>query len=203
MGNKAKPSRSITADTALVVVRRQWNNWQRASYRLADLDGIHWDSISGGVRAPAPQAFLHAYVRCDGMLDGELAHSGAHGPCPHPIKVCVVKADNEPAVIRWLVQRAGPKPAVNVFRVEDHARDIVGALLKGSKHSCVVRKDDLVVVNPRKLPGLSEAGVQTVAGRSKRLKARVKALMEGAADFDRAPYGQMLAYRRRVIREAD
>jgi hypothetical protein len=34
------------------------------------------------------------YVMCDGMIDGELAHSCSHGPPPHDIKVCLLKKDN-------------------------------------------------------------------------------------------------------------
>jgi hypothetical protein len=39
--------------------------------------------------------FLHAYVWCDKMIGGELAHSCQHGAGPHDIKVCIVKKDNK------------------------------------------------------------------------------------------------------------
>jgi hypothetical protein len=55
----------------------------------------------------------------------------------------------------------------------------------------------LSVVNLRKLPGLSDAGLQTVTGRSKPLKAQVKKLVGASSDFEQARYGQVLAYRRR------
>lgn len=93
-----------------VHVRRQWNGWDGAIYRIEDLSGIHWSNISGGVRAPCPGYFLHAYVQCDGMLDGHLFHSGMHGRCPHEIKVCIVKKANSSAVFAELVRIAGPKP---------------------------------------------------------------------------------------------
>jgi hypothetical protein len=197
MKRKLPQGTPAVSDAAIVTVRREWNDWRKASYRLADLEGVHWSQITGGVGVPVPQPFIHGYVSCDQMLEGELAHSGSHGPCPHRIKVCIVKADNEPAVFRRLVQQAGPKPPVSVFRVEAHAREIAGALLQGSVHPCISRKGDLLVVNPRKLPGLSDAGVQTVTGRSKRLKAQVVKLVEGSRDFEQVRYGQMLAYRRR------
>jgi hypothetical protein len=44
------------------------------------------------------------------MIDGELAHSGAHGPCPHWIKVCLTKVDNK-NIWREVIMRAGPPPA--------------------------------------------------------------------------------------------
>src|SRR5215467_6514850 len=95
-----------------VRVRRQWDDGGRiATYRRQDIQGIHWAKVSGGVKAPAPQYFLHGYVSCEGMLEGDVAHSGAHGgPCPHSIKVCVVKKDNDPNVFSELCSIAGPKP---------------------------------------------------------------------------------------------
>ncbi len=94
----------------LVWVRRQWNDYRKAQYRLRDLQGAHWDWTSGGVNVPAPQPFMHGYVWCNGMLGGELAHSCAHGPGPHRIQVCVVKKDNTAAVIAQLERQAGPRP---------------------------------------------------------------------------------------------
>ena len=103
MTNPAQPEPTVW-------VRRQWNDWRRALYRLADLEDVHWTDLSGGTRAPAPRYFLHGYVWCDGMLEGELAHSGMHGQCPHHVKVCVIKKDNQPATIRRLMEQAGPEP---------------------------------------------------------------------------------------------
>lgn len=106
----AKPTG--TDDEQIVWVRRQWDDsWRKASYRPRDIWNIHWDWVGGGVQAPTPQPFLHGYVSCRGMLEGELAHSGSHGPCPHVIKVCIVKKDNPPSVFSRLAEAAGPKPA--------------------------------------------------------------------------------------------
>jgi hypothetical protein len=93
-----------------VVIRRQWNERRRATYRLSDISQVHWDTISGGVRARAPQPFLHGYVWCDDVLEGELAYSCRHGDGPPQIKVCIVKEDNDPTVFARLVADAGPKP---------------------------------------------------------------------------------------------
>lgn len=100
----------IDDDEPLVWVRRQWNDWRQAKHRLCDFDGPRWSDMSGGVHARAPQPFMHGQVWCDGMLEGEVAHTGSHGPCPHRITVCVVKRDNAPAVYAMLLKRAGPKP---------------------------------------------------------------------------------------------
>jgi hypothetical protein len=76
-----------------VYIRRQWNDWRIGKVRLDKLDGLRWDWLSGGVQAPCPQPFIHGYVSC-ADIEGDIAHSGTHGPCPHRIKVCVVKKDN-------------------------------------------------------------------------------------------------------------
>jgi hypothetical protein len=94
-----------------VWVRRQWNDYRRARYRLSDTQGAHWDTVSGGVAATAPQPFIHLYVWCDEMIEGELAHSCRHGAGPHHVKVCVLKGENEPEAYAALLAQAGPKPA--------------------------------------------------------------------------------------------
>ena len=81
-----------------------------ARYRLDDLDGVHWDTVSGGRRQPLPQPFVCGYVDCEDAVEGEVGHSGSHGRCPHRIKVCVVGKDNLPAVMSDLRASAGPKP---------------------------------------------------------------------------------------------
>jgi hypothetical protein len=93
----------------IVTVARQFNDYRTARYSIDQVSGLHWDSVSGGVNAVAPQPFVHGYVQCDGMIDGELAHSGAHGPCPHNIKVCLTKKKN---IEVWseVEKRAGPRP---------------------------------------------------------------------------------------------
>jgi hypothetical protein len=79
----------------IVYVRRQYNDWRQASYRLSDLEGWHLSDVSGGIQARANRSYLHAYVWCNGMLEGELAHSCSHGEGPHRIKVCIVKTANK------------------------------------------------------------------------------------------------------------
>jgi hypothetical protein len=93
-----------------VVVRRQWDSWRQAKYRLADLGGAHWGQMSGGVGKRAPQPFIHGYVSCEGMVEGELDHSCMHGEGPHSIKVCIVRKDNDKATYSQLLEQVGPKP---------------------------------------------------------------------------------------------
>jgi hypothetical protein len=45
------------------------------------------------------------------MVDGELPHAGVHGgPCPHTIKVVILKKDNTREVYRFFEEQAGPRP---------------------------------------------------------------------------------------------
>ena len=81
----------------IVQVRRQWNDYRIASYRLSQIGGLRWSQYSGGVNAVAPRPFVHGYVLCTEMVDGELAHSCAHGRPPHEILVCMTKKGNEAA----------------------------------------------------------------------------------------------------------
>ena len=93
------------SDDPLVYIRRQWNDYRVAAIALSKVQGVHWSDVSGGVRARAPRPFLHCFVLCNDY-EGELAHSCLHGSGPHSIKVCIVKKDNEKAVIEQLTKLA-------------------------------------------------------------------------------------------------
>jgi len=82
----------------------------RARYRLTDLGQLHWDRASGGALPGVHRYSIHGYVFCDEMLNGGLDHSCAAGSGPHRIKVCVVAADNDRAVMNVLKAQVGPKP---------------------------------------------------------------------------------------------
>lgn len=92
-----------------VLVRRHYNDHRVAEYKLEDVSKIHWDNISGGVREKSSNYSLYGYVDCQGMVGGELSHSGIHGPCPHEIKVCILKGDNKD-IYNELEEQAGPRP---------------------------------------------------------------------------------------------
>jgi hypothetical protein len=90
-----------------VTVRRQWNDSRQLTIPLAGLTGLHRSSVSGGIRARANQSYLHGYMSCDLIPHGaEFGHSCEHGPPPHRIKVCVVKKDNTPSMMKKLASRA-------------------------------------------------------------------------------------------------
>jgi len=89
---------TILADGPVVVLRRHWNDWRRGINLLSDLRRFHRSWISGGARLPSPRPFVHAYVRCTDLVDGDLCHSCRHGPPPHEIKLWIVKKDSTPAV---------------------------------------------------------------------------------------------------------
>ncbi len=97
---------SETEAKAEVNVRRQWNNHQIATVKFDSIGGLHFSSFSGGVGSPSPRPFLYGYISCDEILSGELAHSCLHGRPPHPIKVCIVKKDNESKIYKRLIEKA-------------------------------------------------------------------------------------------------
>ena len=94
---------------AAVRVRRDWNDHRIGTVRWSDLRNPRWDTISGGEQNRTPQPFIHAYVWCD-MVKGDIAHSCAHGPGPHNIKVCLVKKDNSKEVWNRLSGIVGARP---------------------------------------------------------------------------------------------
>lgn len=83
---------------------------RRARYRLADLGQPHWDKPSGGALARVRRSSIHGFVFCDEMLNGQLDHSCPAGSGPHRIKVHVIAADTDPAVMKLLKAQAGSKP---------------------------------------------------------------------------------------------
>jgi hypothetical protein len=94
----------------VIQVRRQWNRGRRiATYRLRDISELRWGRLSGGLRHRTPQPFVHGYVMCDAMIGGRLAHSCAHGPGPHRIKVCLVRKGNE-SVWKHVLAIVGQRP---------------------------------------------------------------------------------------------
>ena len=88
-----------------MTVRRQWNDWRQANVMLTNLEALHWSSISGGVQALTPRPFLHGYIWCNQILEGELPHTCMHGTAPHRIKVCVVKKDNPKEIFEKLLSQ--------------------------------------------------------------------------------------------------
>jgi hypothetical protein len=92
-----------------VVVRRQWNDWQKGKVLLEKLENLHWSRLSGGTQTRAPQPFIHGYALCTD-IEGEIAHSCLHGEGPHRIKICIVRKDNNKVVLLRLLDIVGLKP---------------------------------------------------------------------------------------------
>jgi hypothetical protein len=93
-----------------VYIRRQPKDWRVGYVSQSEIDGLHWDTLSGGVRAVSPQPFIHGYVSCD-RIRGEFGHSCVHGEGPHRIKVMLTKKDNSKQTFEWAQSWAGPKPS--------------------------------------------------------------------------------------------
>jgi hypothetical protein len=101
----------------VVEVRRQWNDWKIARFQLSDIADLKWDNVSGGVRAPTPQPFVHGYVYCDASISGELAHSCRHGEGPHRIKICLTRKGNE-SVWPKILEIVGQRPRRTPIRAQ-------------------------------------------------------------------------------------
>jgi len=105
------------SDDILIKVRRQPSDYRIATYKQSGISDIDWDNISGGIRSSfMGQYVLYGYVMCNEAIDGEIAHSGQygienHGPCPHRIKVCILKQDNEKEYAN-LLEDLPPKPEI-------------------------------------------------------------------------------------------
>lgn len=147
-----------------VWVRRQVNDYRTAMYPLDALEDPHWDNVSGGSRITQTQDFIFGYVICNAMLKGELAHFGLHGPCPHRIKVCVLKKDN-PEVIEKLIQIVGRQPRRFSNRRKHHCiTDIMDIL--GNQESPMTREKLLEVLENR---GHSESAMVNAIKKDSRI----------------------------------
>ena len=90
---KDKTNKINSTDTN-IWVRRQWNDWRKGKVKISNISNLHWDCMSGGVRTLAPRNFVHGYIFCTDIIEGEVAHSCQHGSPPHNIKICICKCDN-------------------------------------------------------------------------------------------------------------
>lgn len=89
----------------------------------------------------------------------------------------------------------GPIPLSKPYKALKDAQAIVEAIVGGVEHPCVTRRGDLFIINPRKIPELMNAPKQTVEGRVKRLKFRIRDLIKSHPEFEETRYRNMLAYR--------
>ena len=88
-------------DGILICVQRDWDGWQTAEVRLADLENIHW------LQPPrAPQPLVHGYVFCTNIVSGDIPHDCERTPGPHRLLVCALKRHVAPNVHAEIAQRA-------------------------------------------------------------------------------------------------
>lgn len=93
-----------------VYVRRGPTDGWTAVCMFSQIQRLHWDGITGGVRRVTPYPMIFGYVYCDRFISGEVAHTCAHGgPAPHLIKVCLIKKLNMGNWAR-ILQIVGEKP---------------------------------------------------------------------------------------------
>jgi len=105
---------------ALVVVQAGWTDWRTAMVRVRDLGDVHWSQPSG-----APRPLIHAFVYCNTLIVGEIAHECHLTPQPHCLAVCVLKRHTSPSVFGELADRADDAGFIRVLaqRVSDIAAD--------------------------------------------------------------------------------
>lgn len=116
-------------EDALAVVQREWNGWRTAMIRVADLRDVHWRQPPG-----APRPLLHATVRCDRLLSGDIAHDCDTKSGPHDVVVCLLKRHSSPGVFEALSRRAdadsqSPRIADPRLCVTPLDRPMAGAVL--------------------------------------------------------------------------
>lgn len=93
----------------LIYVTRSKGDYKSATVKLKNLSDFHWGTTSGGARVYTGNYNLYAYMYCNEIEEGEIGHSGIHGPCPHYIKVYISKGSNE-KYFKYMSEEAGKKP---------------------------------------------------------------------------------------------
>jgi hypothetical protein len=90
-----------------VVVRKRWNAADSAEVSLDALWDLHFRDEPGGVCRAMPRAFLSAYVWCDKIPAGALAHQcRVDPPAPHDLLVYILPSDNSATLYESLRSQA-------------------------------------------------------------------------------------------------
>ena len=103
------------------------------------------------------------------MIDGELAHSAAHGSCPHRIKVCVVAKSNSTQV-KAMLSSSGRRQAQGSAVVSERF-EAAKLALEGVPMALLSARADLGVTLLQ-LEGLDQSTVAVVAGAIEELRPR-------------------------------
>ena len=81
-----------------VTIRRRWNAPEAVDVAISALRDFRILDEAGGVCRSSPRAFLHAHILCDRVDAVRLGHVCGADPGPHELLVCLLPADNPPAV---------------------------------------------------------------------------------------------------------
>lgn len=192
-------------DNLDVKIVRSPDDQRKATVKGGDLWNFRWDTVTGGVQHRTAYPVLFASIICD-AIEGEFGHSGAHGSCPHIIKVAIQKVDNPLKVYRQLAELAGPKPSIAHWTPDRTAQEIVTALINSQPHPAIAQKRlVLFAIHCGRALELTSDALSMRLGmrirRVKRLRARVDALMASHQEWVKTTYGPMLAYKRSGAQE--
>lgn len=108
MRQRERGSAAAPPPGSRVVVRRRPTDDDRAALDFNRLGSVRWSREFGGRGGTSEQLFIMATVRCTDVHDlrGSI-HAGSHGPCPHNIRVVILREDNAPATWDRLEGAAG------------------------------------------------------------------------------------------------
>lgn len=93
----------------LIIVTRQKGDYKSAAVKWENLVDVHWGTTSGGIRRYTGTQGIYAYMTCTDIEEGEISHSGIHGPCPHEIKVYIPRGSNK-EYYKYIAEEAGERP---------------------------------------------------------------------------------------------
>lgn len=97
---------------AIVKIRRSMDSYQCAEIEDGDLGEFKWTRYPGGNHIKMRSECISALAPLS-KIDGHVAHSGQHREewmNNQPIRVVILKSDNEPGVYIELKKIVGPKP---------------------------------------------------------------------------------------------
>lgn len=185
---------------SIIYVRRQPSDWKIASIYYKDLWNFHWNMITGGIRVRTPNPHLFALMWCNKIIEGEISHSGIHGPGPHQIEVCILKIDN-PKTFKDLEQLYNRDESefrdfkkAERYMVEKDGQEIIAALENDAPHDAIMKKGNIYLINPRKIKELvNSESIITISERSKRLRKYVEDHID-KTKFERVERGARLAF---------
>lgn len=97
---------------AIIKIRRSMDSWMIAKTDDGNLARLQWTDVQGGNRMPMSSYCISGVVPQE-AIDGDVAHSGSHREewkNHQPLRVVVLKKDNDAAAYLELKKEVGPKP---------------------------------------------------------------------------------------------